>query len=231
MNGSPAKLGTISGTAGHSSALKMKADENAASALKQINKDGTVAVPALDKSKKTKHGTKTYKSAYDEMKTEVPRVGKTDKYGNKYKSQKDFEKAADKWWASEAGQKKAKSDKKFSHRIAKKDESTKPTKTEKVIAKGETKKAKITAKATKKTAEVTENVDKKTAKISRREAKKKHGKGSKEHLQAKKAHLEAKEADRQGSKGGKKQSIFRRLSSKINKRRQAKVDKKLAEKE
>jgi len=35
MNGSPAKMGTISGTAGHSSALKMKAEENAASALKQ----------------------------------------------------------------------------------------------------------------------------------------------------------------------------------------------------
>ena len=36
MNGSPAKTGTISGTAGHSSALKMKAEENAASALKQM---------------------------------------------------------------------------------------------------------------------------------------------------------------------------------------------------
>ena len=35
MNGSPAKLGTISGTAGHSSALKMKAEEKA-SALKQM---------------------------------------------------------------------------------------------------------------------------------------------------------------------------------------------------
>ena len=36
MKGSPAKMGTISGTASHSSALKMKADENA-SALKQGN--------------------------------------------------------------------------------------------------------------------------------------------------------------------------------------------------
>jgi hypothetical protein len=34
MNGSPAKMGTIQGTAGHSSALKMKVEENA-SALKQ----------------------------------------------------------------------------------------------------------------------------------------------------------------------------------------------------
>ena len=231
MKGSPAKLGTISGTAGHSSALKMKAEAKAASALKKINEDGTVTVPALDKSKKTKHGTKTYKSAYEEMKTEVPKRGKTDKYGRTYKSQKEFEKAADDWWASEAGQKKAKSDKKFAHRIAKKDESTKPTKTEKVVAKGETKKAKITAKAAKKTAEVDENVTRKSARIAKKEARKEHGRGSKEHLEAKKKHLEAKEADRQGKKGGKKQSIFRRLSSKINKRRQAKIDKKLAEKE
>ena len=36
MNGSPAKTGGISGTAGHSSALKMRAEENAASALKQM---------------------------------------------------------------------------------------------------------------------------------------------------------------------------------------------------
>jgi hypothetical protein len=35
MNGSPVKMGTIQGTAGHSSALKMKVEENA-SALKQM---------------------------------------------------------------------------------------------------------------------------------------------------------------------------------------------------
>jgi hypothetical protein len=35
MNGSPAKMGSIQGTAGHSSALKMKVEENA-SALKQM---------------------------------------------------------------------------------------------------------------------------------------------------------------------------------------------------
>jgi hypothetical protein len=36
MNGSPAKMGTIQGTAGHSSALKMKAEADAASVLKQM---------------------------------------------------------------------------------------------------------------------------------------------------------------------------------------------------
>ena len=44
MNGSPAKMGGISGTAGHSSALKMRAEENTASALKQlIDKDKQAA--------------------------------------------------------------------------------------------------------------------------------------------------------------------------------------------
>jgi hypothetical protein len=35
MKGSPAKMGNIQGTAAHSSALKMKVEQNAASALKQ----------------------------------------------------------------------------------------------------------------------------------------------------------------------------------------------------
>ena len=37
MKGSPAKMGRIQGTAGHASALKMKAEANAASALKQAD--------------------------------------------------------------------------------------------------------------------------------------------------------------------------------------------------
>lgn len=53
MNGSPAKMGTISGTAGHSSALKMKVEADATSALKQVNlKTGKVEVPALEVKKK-----------------------------------------------------------------------------------------------------------------------------------------------------------------------------------
>tara|TARA_R110002051_G_scaffold281264_1_gene342889 strand:+ start:124 stop:933 length:810 start_codon:yes stop_codon:yes gene_type:complete len=40
MKGSPAKLGTIQGTAGHSSALKMKEEANAASALKDLGHGG-----------------------------------------------------------------------------------------------------------------------------------------------------------------------------------------------
>jgi hypothetical protein len=47
MNGSPAKMGTISGTAGHGSALKMKAEENAASALKKLSPDEKTAHDAF----------------------------------------------------------------------------------------------------------------------------------------------------------------------------------------
>jgi hypothetical protein len=219
-----------SGTSAHRSALKMKAEQNAASPVKQpLSKDYLEKNPDIESKyrksytektpKTTKYGTKTYKTAYKEQGT-----------GSKYKTQEEFNKAADAWWASEAGQKKAKSDKKFAHRIIKKDEptkSTKSTKTEKVVAKGEDKKAKIAAKSAKKTAEVTENVDKKTAKIAKKEAKKKYGKKSKEYLEAKQTHLKAKEADRQGEKGGRKQSIFRRLSSKINLKKQKKTQEKI----
>ena len=41
MKGSPAKMGRIQGTAGHASALKMKAEANAASALKQAEERET----------------------------------------------------------------------------------------------------------------------------------------------------------------------------------------------
>lgn len=62
MNGSPVKMGTISGTAGHSSALKMKAEADAASALKQmeLSKDETgttdIKVNATGTSFQTKDG-------------------------------------------------------------------------------------------------------------------------------------------------------------------------------
>ena len=101
----------------------------------------------------------------------------------------------------------------------------------KIESKGNTKLENIEKKAAKKKGEVKENVDRKLSKATRKHARKKHGRGSKEHLEAKKKYLEAKEADRQGERGGKKQGLFRRLSSKINKRKQAKLDKKLAEKE
>ncbi len=54
MNGSPAKTGSISGTAGHASALKMVEEQKAASALKKVNEDGSVSFPYENKKTKKK---------------------------------------------------------------------------------------------------------------------------------------------------------------------------------
>jgi hypothetical protein len=60
MNGSPAKMGTISGTAGHSSALKMRESESAASALKQMEvKRKDAGVTKEDKGSVTFNATGT----------------------------------------------------------------------------------------------------------------------------------------------------------------------------
>ena len=71
MNGSPAKMGTISGTAGHSSALKMKAEADA-SALKQmeLTKEET-------KDAYGKHGGQEI--TFNATGTEYTRDGKTKK--------------------------------------------------------------------------------------------------------------------------------------------------------
>ena len=218
MNGSPAKMGRISGTAGHSSALKMKAQE-LASPTKQVlrsDKNKPVDYKNMGKDIVSEFLPKSKKAKKPYVKKGGKATGSMKDYAIGSKERYDEYEA--RGWAHDDTTKGYKPTTK-----------TKPTKTEKVVAKGETKKAKIIAKAAKKTSEVTENVDKKTAKISKKEAKKTHGKGSKEHLEAKKKHLEAKEADRQGKKGGKKQGFFRKLASKINKKKQAKIDKKLAE--
>jgi len=173
MNGSPAKMGTIQGTAGHSSALKMKMEKDSAAKMK--------------------------KEAAMKMKMESAAKMKKES-------------------AMKAAQIKNQ---------AKKDAATTTTKPDvKAIDKGQ----KITAKADIKKAELTENVTRKLAKNEMKSAKRMKGKDSKEFLQAKKEFLQAKEDDRQGKEGGKRQGLFRKLSSKINKRRQAKLDKKLAEK-
>ena len=56
MKGSPAKLGTIQGTAGHASALKLKVQENA-SALKDAGHGGHAGLSAEEAAKRT-HGGK-----------------------------------------------------------------------------------------------------------------------------------------------------------------------------
>ena len=102
------------------------------------------------------------------------------------------------------------------------------TKLDKKKEKHQAKNLKKVQKVQKYISEGYEDESKKQAKFKKKEAKIKHGKKSKEYLQAKKAHLQAKEADRQGAAGGKKQALFKGVSSWINKKRQAKIDKKLA---
>ena len=263
MNGSPAKMGTISGTAGHGSALKMKAEENAASALKQmeLSKEETKGkIKRVDEDGNPVGIDLTINATGTEVTTKKGKKVKLDtegEYGKSHKAIQDLRwKKGDKasggtlneLVSARKGHKKGSAEyaaiqnkinsalgSKKVHKVTAKASTTttKPNKIEKVVKKGEDKKVKIADKAAKRTGEVVENVDRKTAKITRKAAKKTSGKGSVEHLEAKKAHLGAKESDRQGEAGGRKQGIFRRLSSKINKKRQTrtqnKIDKRKAE--
>ena len=201
MKGSPAKLGTIQGTAGHRSALKAR---GAAASTSKVVKN------LVDTGKKA--GST---GSYAKAKERDPNLAEY------IKKRKTLKKGSPEWNANQNKINAAYGVKKRYPVDTPKTE-TKP--------KPEVKKEKIQAKADKKIAEVDENVDKKSAKQARKSAKKEFGKDSKEFLTAKKKELEAKEADRQGAKGGKKQTIFRRISSKINKRRQEKVQSKLDEK-
>ena len=79
MNGSPATMGTISGTAGHSSALKMKAESSAqASALKA--KTDYAAMQAKSAEKDPRYG----KMSAADYKTEVKRQVASKKAGKGY---------------------------------------------------------------------------------------------------------------------------------------------------
>jgi hypothetical protein len=76
MKGSPAKLGTIEGTAGHASALKMKAETDAASALKDLGHGGH---PNMTKSQAAAadHGGK--RSLEERKKANTPKQYTEDK--------------------------------------------------------------------------------------------------------------------------------------------------------
>ena len=62
MNGSPAKMGTISGTAGHGSALKMRSEEIASAFKYSTNKDDAPPpIPKDEKAKDKKMANKDWK--------------------------------------------------------------------------------------------------------------------------------------------------------------------------
>jgi len=284
MNGSPAKMGTIQGTAGHSSALKMKMEKDSAAKMKKeaamkmkmesaakmkkesamkaakpdypdIDGDGNTTESMKQAASDKKSGVKMKKPSPNKVlrdgsnltkKSEdnIKKSTKSDPYAKALKKdpklasyikeRKKHKPGSDAYEAQQAkinaAYGKKRSSKLKAAQIknqAKKDAATTTTKPDvKAIDKGQ----KITAKADIKKAELTENVTRKLAKNEMKSAKRMKGKDSKEFLQAKKEFLQAKEDDRQGKEGGKRQGLFRKLSSNINKRRQARLDKKLKEK-
>jgi len=213
-----------SGTSAHRSALKMRAEENAASALKQM---WSAEELAKDPAKKEQ-----MKKNQEKAKTVSKKMPDAD-WKKGQKKAKEAGHNLDDLVKQRKGLKKGTTEyNKVQNKInaalgSKKryDEGPK-TKTETKVK--QTKQEVATSKRNVTVGEAEEKLDKRTAQLTRREAKKKYGKDSKEFLEAKKAHLEAKEADRTGAKGGRKQSFFGKLSSRINKRRQEKIDKKLA---
>ena len=287
MKGSPAKMGTIQGTAGHSSALKMKMESAAKMKAAMKMKEEAAMKMKMESAAKMKSPAKQAKPDFPDIDgdgntTESMKQAAADKSGAKMKEESpakqmyspDFldknPKAKEKMKKNQAKSKSTKSDPyakalkkdpklasyikergkhkpgsaEYEAQQAKINKAYGKTRSSKLkaaqIANQKKKDATTTAKpskvevaktrATRTKSEADENLNKRTAQLSKREAKKKFGKDSKEFLQAKKAHLEAKEADRTGAKGGRKQGLFRKLSSKINKRKQAKIDKKLADK-
>jgi len=272
MNGSPAKMGTIQGTAGHSSALKMKMEKDSAAKMKKeaamkmkmesaakmkkesamkaakpdypdIDGDGNTTESMKQAASDKKSGVKmTFENLTKKSEDNIKKSTKSDPYAKALKKdpklasyikeRKKHKPGSDAYEAQQAkinaAYGKTRSSKLKAAQIknqAKKDAAT--TKPDvKAIDKGQ----KITAKADVKKAELTENVTRKLAKNEMKSAKRMKGKDSKEFLQAKKEFLQAKEDDRQGKEGGKRQGLFRKLSSNINKRRQARLDKKLKEK-
>ena len=283
MNGSPAKMGTIQGTAGHSSALKMKMESAAKMKAAMKMKEEAAMKMKMESAAKMKKESamKAAKPDFPDIDgdgntTESMKQAAADKSGAKMKSPNKQLADVDKQKENMAKTKKArkandpyakalKKDPKLASYIKDrkkhkpgsseyealqtkinkaygktrssklkaaqiKNQAKKDAATTKPDVKAITKAQKITGKADVKKAELTENVTRKLAKNEMKSAKRMKGKDSKEFLQAKKEFLQAKEDDRQGKEGGKRQGLFRKLSSKINKRRQARLDKKLAEK-
>jgi hypothetical protein len=228
MNGSPAKMGTIQGTAGYSSALKMKVEENA-SALKQKAYGG--AGKTWGEYNKASGGalnadTKTQKEYEAKMRKENPNWDK--KKDNTWKMQQNK-------INKHVGSKVVHSVDEIKNNIKTTatsggDQTTTTTATATgATTKRDDKKLEVLAKFIKKAGEAIENKDKGDAKADYKYAKKTFGKGSEEERTAKLNKLIAKEADRQGESGGKKQGIFRKLSSAINKARQKNVTKDIAD--
>jgi|TARA_R110002096_G_scaffold100827_1_gene223320 hypothetical protein len=213
MNGSPAKMGTISGTAGHSSALKQLVD------VEKQKENMTKTTEA-----RTKQGKGSGKKPY--VKKGGKATGSMKDYALNTQGRRD-EYDARGWAQDKTTEVAAKVDTKNitvtggdgnKNAVVTRGKNQNASK----ITDSEKRSNRDVARYDKRTGEGVENDNKSTARANKKNAKKAFGKGSKKHLEAKQALLVAKEADRQGKSGGRKQGFFRKLSSKINKKKQAK---------
>jgi len=208
-----------SGTSAHSSALKMVAEQRAASALKAkaspAKETDWAAMHAKANKKYNRYKgltTEEYKTEAQRQQAHYNKTGKWDAGGvyNHDGSRVDG----------------GKSDNTTKNTTKNTTTKTKPT----IAEKGETKKTNIQAKADTKKSEVDENVSVKEAKSRRKYARKTFGRGSAEHAQTKAEVSKAKGEDLAGAKGGKKAILFGNLRRKINKKRTENLEKKAIEK-
>jgi hypothetical protein len=220
MNGSPAKMGTIQGTAGHSSALKMKMEENASALKKKAYGGAGKTWGEYDKASggALNADTKTQKEYEAKMR----------------KENKNWDKKKDNTWKTQQNKINKHVGSKVVHSV---DEiknnienanankgneaiSTKlpitPTNAAQVfsllsntstIKEGIPEKdmLKIEGKSKKRQGEYKENLNKAEQKNERKTAKALYGKDSSKYQQERIQELEANRADRMGEQGGKKQ--------------------------
>ena len=216
MNGSPAKMGTIQGTAGHSSALKMKVEENASALKKKAYGGAGKTWGEYDKASggALNTDTKTQKEYEAKMRKENPNWDK--KSDNTWKTQQNK-------INKHVGSKVVHSVDEIKNNIENADAnggneaiSTKPPSAAQVFSSlsntskikpgiSEKDMLKIEGKSKKSQGERYENFEKAMGKEDRKTAKALYGKDSSKYQQERIQELEANRADRMGEQGGKKQ--------------------------
>jgi hypothetical protein len=216
MNGSPAKMGTIQGTAGHSSALKMKVEENASALKKKAYGGAGKTWGEYDKASggALNTDTKTQKEYEAKMRKENPNWDK--KKDNTWKTQQNK-------INKHVGSKVVHSVDEIKNNIENIDAnggnaeiSTKPPSAAQVFSSSSNTSTikegisnedmlKIEGKSKKRQGEYNENLNKAEQKNERKTAKALYGKDSSKYQQERIQELEANRADRMGEQGGKKQ--------------------------
>ena len=184
---------------------------------------------------------KTYTEAYSAME-DVEGGKKKDQWGRIYANQGEFEVEAQKWWEGEEGQKKAKSEEKFKHKIIEEEGGEEEEENNNNINENNNNnnnnKGVVIKKNNKKDTygtrtEAQQNLDvrmaKRKRKQTRKKAKKEYGKGSEEYKTAKRSgrleHLEAKGEDFRDDRG-----LFAGLKRIINRGKVKRLKAKIARK-